>query len=317
MNWELSKEEIRKFLSSRYYHNQGRKKNPWYYKKFHFSSLMFNDDTTKALIYFEMQHSGGAKDGAFLLFERNIKSTHGAHDSKWEITSRIVRHDSHPNKIADLLKKKKPKLYIRNGTCDLSAIIIGEPSLTQNMICWFLNNLGFDIIETFSLEDGPEVLKKCKVPRIIVIMVDRGNEALWRIKDVVEIFNNRQLLPPGIMAWSENDNSTHVEVAMDMGANSFIGSEETAEDLIKAIWKTANAIKYLPPRLVQKMKKMKLMIKKSLTDREDSILVSIQLGSTNEEVADELYIGKHTVENSIKPICEKMGVTNREELYRL
>jgi DNA-binding NarL/FixJ family response regulator len=118
------------------------------------------------------------------------------------------------------------------------------------------------------------------------------------------------------MAWSECDNFTHVETAMINGANSFIGGKETDKDLIRAIWKTADKVNNLPPRLAGKLKKIKLLVKE-LSDRERSIFSLIQLGLSNDETAYKLGLKKHSVENSIKIICEKMGVNNREELYCL
>jgi DNA-binding NarL/FixJ family response regulator len=212
--------------------------------------------------------------------------------------------------------RKKRQIFERNGTIDLDAVIIGEPSLTQNMIRRFLTDRDFEIIKTVSLEDGLKTLEECDALRIVVIEIDKANDALVLIQSIEEIYNKRGIPKPGVMVWSEYDNFTHVETALINGANSFIGGKETDKDLIRAIWRTADKVNNLPPRLAGKMKKTKLLVKE-LSDRERSIFSMIQLGLSNDEIATKLGIKKHSVENNLKTICEKMGVTNREELYWL
>jgi DNA-binding NarL/FixJ family response regulator len=187
------------------------------------------------------------------------------------------------------------------------------------MICRFLTDRDFSIVETLPLHDGQRIFERGGMPPMLVIMVDRGSAALDLIGNIEKSCSTRHIARPGILLWSEYDNFTHVTSAWGNGAvpRSFIGREETAEDLITAIWKTVEGTRYLPSRLAKKINKIAPVIREKLSDREKEIFTAVQLGLTNDAIADRLGIKRHSVENALKGIYEKMGVNSREELYRL
>lgn len=57
-------------------------------------------------------------------------------------------------------------------------------------------------------------------------------------------------------------------------------------------------------------------IEKSLTEREQEILNLISLGLESSEIAEKLFISKHTVKTHRKNLMKKIGVTNGAELMR-
>lgn len=57
-------------------------------------------------------------------------------------------------------------------------------------------------------------------------------------------------------------------------------------------------------------------IEKSLTEREQEILNLISLGLESSEIAEKLFISKHTVKTHRKNLMKKIGVNNGAELMR-
>lgn len=52
-------------------------------------------------------------------------------------------------------------------------------------------------------------------------------------------------------------------------------------------------------------------MKYHLTERENSVLLNLAQGLTNEEIADKLHISVHTVKAHLEAIYDKLSVSNR------
>ena len=60
----------------------------------------------------------------------------------------------------------------------------------------------------------------------------------------------------------------------------------------------------------------KLQTSATLSDREVEIIELITTGLTNEQIATQLAISKHTVDNHISNVLKKTGTDNRVALVR-
>lgn len=56
---------------------------------------------------------------------------------------------------------------------------------------------------------------------------------------------------------------------------------------------------------------------KSLTERENQVVVLTLQGMTNKDMARQLFISEHTVKTHLRNICGKFGVTRKKELLHL
>jgi DNA-binding CsgD family transcriptional regulator len=56
---------------------------------------------------------------------------------------------------------------------------------------------------------------------------------------------------------------------------------------------------------------------KSLTERENQVVILTLQGMTNKDIARQLFISEHTVKTHLKNICNKFGVTRKKELLHL
>ena len=61
---------------------------------------------------------------------------------------------------------------------------------------------------------------------------------------------------------------------------------------------------------------LNIQTEKNLTDREKEVLKLIALGLESNEIAETLFISKHTVKTHRKNLMKKIGVNNGAELMR-
>lgn len=109
-----------------------------------------------------------------------------------------------------------------------------------------------------------------------------------------------------------------VFAALEAGASSYILKTSNAAAIADAIRNTHKGISVLEPEVTGKMMlKMKTRTEKdlheSLTNREHEILLLMTEGKSNQEIADELFIGLKTVKTHVSNILSKLEVQDRTQ----
>ncbi len=161
-----------------------------------------------------------------------------------------------------------------------------------------------------------------KRPDVVVLDLDLGGEnGLDIIPHLVNGRGTRVLVLTGT-----RDNKLH-EMSILRGACGLVLKHEPAETLCKAIEKVHQGqlwldrattgrifIELSKPEPAQQRGKPKL---ESLTPRERDVVryVVLDPGADNHTIAGRLQIGEHTLRNHLSRIYDKLGVTNRLELY--
>lgn len=120
-----------------------------------------------------------------------------------------------------------------------------------------------------------------------------------------------------------------LDLAVFRGARGVLRKDASAEQVLKAIEKTAEGEIWLDRETLGRVftefmspkssKKLDPEIEKqeSLTGRERKIVHAIVEGSgaLNKVLAQRLFISEHTLRNHLTAIYQKLGVSNRLELY--
>lgn len=104
--------------------------------------------------------------------------------------------------------------------------------------------------------------------------------------------------------------------AIEAGATSYILKTASANDIIAAINKAYHGEATIDPKVTQKMMSQLRKPKElhdDLTQRELEVLKLIGQGKTNQEIANELYIGIKTVKTHVSHIFEKLQVSDRTQ----
>ncbi|MGO9750737.1 MAG: DNA-binding response regulator [Solirubrobacteraceae bacterium] len=89
------------------------------------------------------------------------------------------------------------------------------------------------------------------------------------------------------------------------GASGFVSKDLDAGEVISAVRKVAGGMTSFPPKLTQPAP--------LLSDREREVLELISAGSTNREIAQQLFLSPHTVKEHTSALYRKLGARNRAD----
>jgi len=121
---------------------------------------------------------------------------------------------------------------------------------------------------------------------------------------------------PGVrvIAFSMFDQDQAVQQMRNAGASGYIMKNSSLQVLLEAIRTVASGKEYFDASLLVKPAESKEFI--PLSAREAEILRMIGQGKTSQEIADELFIGKSTVDTHRKNILRKMNAQGKTDLLR-
>ncbi|MCJ8006111.1 response regulator [Lederbergia wuyishanensis] len=106
--------------------------------------------------------------------------------------------------------------------------------------------------------------------------------------------------------------------ALEAGATSYILKTSTASEIADAVRATYKGQSVLEPEVTGKMmarmkERNKPLLHENLTNREYEILLLIAEGKTNQEIAEELFIGLKTVKTHVSNILSKLEIQDRTQ----
>ncbi|MGF1486873.1 MAG: response regulator [Prochloraceae cyanobacterium] len=185
---------------------------------------------------------------------------------------------------------------------------------------------------------GLKALLKLEDCLEIVGEADNGKSAIERVaqlKPNVVLMDVRMPIMDGVAATKEIarnfpatkilvlttfDDDDYVIRAIKYGASGYLLKDTPSEELVKAIQAVDKGYTQLGPGLVEKVINNSAVSKpkpppgwSELTPRELEILRSIAAGSSNAEIAKELYISQKTVKNHVTNILRRLEVRDRTQ----
>jgi DNA-binding NarL/FixJ family response regulator len=109
----------------------------------------------------------------------------------------------------------------------------------------------------------------------------------------------------------------YLQQALAAGADGYLLKEDADRDLFSAIDNIRRGRTYLSPRLAGEiLGKRPPQKDESLSERELEVLRLICAGSSNREVAEQLFISTRTVESHRARIMAKLGLRSTADLVR-
>lgn len=100
--------------------------------------------------------------------------------------------------------------------------------------------------------------------------------------------------------------------AIETGATGYLLKDTPREDLFAAIRNAAEGKSPLAPAVASRlMQRMRSPVEEALSAREIEVLGLVAQGTSNKQIAKELWIGETTVKSHLLHIYEKLGVTDR------
>lgn len=163
------------------------------------------------------------------------------------------------------------------------------------------------------------LLKKVKCDLIVLDIAMPEMDGLTALKQISRLFPQIKVLVLSML----ND-FIHFEKAKSLGAAGFMSKEDAGDELSRAIQKILSGKMYIAPsvnqllaeRQVNNMDVTNAQSVEILTKRERQILAMIARGMTSKEIALDLKISIHTVENHRANLSEKLGSKNIASLVQ-
>jgi DNA-binding NarL/FixJ family response regulator len=116
------------------------------------------------------------------------------------------------------------------------------------------------------------------------------------------------------------EDAKRIKTLTEANANGYISKNAEKTELLKAIKTILDGENYFSPRIKQVLMEAMFSEKSkpevSLSKREIEVLKLIAQEFTTQEIADKLFLSKHTIESYRKNLISKLGVRNLAGLTR-
>jgi DNA-binding NarL/FixJ family response regulator len=150
-------------------------------------------------------------------------------------------------------------------------------------------------------------------PDLIVIDYESANFSIEGLVQVVKKYPKANLL-----AITDFKSNAMIAKALNAGVKSHLLKDCDQDEIIEAIYKTANGEQFMCGKIVSAVldEKGPAAIASyncdgiNISEREMEIIKCIAEGLSNKEVADKLFLSTHTVTTHRKNIMAKLGVNN-------
>ena len=192
-----------------------------------------------------------------------------------------------------------------------------HPVLRAGIKRVIMGQTGFqNIIEAETGDRALELIMQ-KQPDIAVLDIQMPGVTGMQIAEKLE---NADLKTSIILLTMFDDKNIFLK-ALELGVKGYILKDSTESEIAEAVNKVAEGEFYLCPRLSALLVKDKSKMKnknlfKQLTESEIKILSLVAELKSNDEIADELYISKRTVENHKTSISKKLNLPSSKNLLK-
>lgn len=162
-----------------------------------------------------------------------------------------------------------------------------------------------------------EAIRKALDGDFDVVVLDISMPGRGGLEVLQQLKSQKPKLP--VLVLSMHPEEQYALRVLKAGAAGYLTKESVTEELIDAIRKVSNGMKYVSPDLAQEIafaldSDTERPIEETLSDREFQVLCMIASGKTPREIAEELSLSVKTVSTYRSRILEKMRMKSSAEL---
>ena len=161
--------------------------------------------------------------------------------------------------------------------------------------------------------NGEELLKLVRLKQPKVVLCDIRMPKLDGIEATKTIL--KEFPHTKVVAFTMFDQEGAVQQMLDAGAKGYILKNSSLDVVLEAIRTVTLGKTYYDKKIVVQ-ETQKNNSKSVLSTREREILQLISKGHTSHQIANELFIGKSTVDTHRKNMIRKLGLSGAGELLR-
>ena len=195
----------------------------------------------------------------------------------------------------------------------IRVMVVDDHEMVRLGLCSYLETA--DDLEVVGQADcGSKAVEMARELKPDVILMDLIMEGGTGIEATEQI--KTELPATQIIILTSYVDEKLVFPALEAGALSYILKTSQAEELAEAIRRAVRQESVIEPKVAAKMLTLirddsEQLPHNELTPREMEVLKLIGEGKTNQEIADELFIGIKTVKAHVSNVLSKLGVEDR------
>lgn len=192
-------------------------------------------------------------------------------------------------------------------------VIDDHDVVRKGVIAYLETEAEFQVIgEASSGEEGVEVVLKQNPDVVLMDLIMENGDGIEATKRIKEVIPDCKV----IVLTSYYDDKRIFPV-LEAGAFSYLLKTASAEEIVSAIKKAYHGENVIEPKVAHKVmtrfQGKQTTLHDQLTDRELEVLICLANGATNQEIADQLFIGIKTVKTHVSNILRKLQVNDRTQ----
>ncbi|PRI12061.1 response regulator [Leucobacter massiliensis] len=177
--------------------------------------------------------------------------------------------------------------------------------------------------------DGRDAVAEAARLRPDVVLMDIRMPELDGIAATRQICDDPELASTRVLILTTFEEDEYVVSALRAGASGFIGKGAEPEDIVRAVRAVHAGDALLSPAATRgliaryvlrdgpRLDHRELPALSELTEREREVFLLVARGRSNQDIADALYISRHTAKTHVNRIMTKLGAHDRAQLVIL
>lgn len=166
--------------------------------------------------------------------------------------------------------------------------------------------------EGSSGKEAIELVKKHDPDVVLMDLIMENGNGIEATAEIMKHYPNKKII---ILTSFYDDEQ--VFPAIEAGAFSYLLKTAKATEITEAIKKAYQGVNVIEPKVASKMmnrfRSQEKLLHDDLTEREMDVLLCLGDGLTNQEIAEELFIGIKTVKTHVSNILSKLDVADRTQ----
>ncbi|MBU5594013.1 response regulator transcription factor [Amphibacillus sp. MSJ-3] len=192
-------------------------------------------------------------------------------------------------------------------------VIDDHDVVRKGVIAYLETEDDFQVIgEACSGNEGVEIVLEKKPDVVLMDLIMENGNGIEATKQIKTVFPDCKV----IVLTSYYDDKQIFPV-LEAGAFSYLLKTASAEEIVSAIKKAYHGENVIEPkvahRVMNRFQGKQLTLHDQLTERELEVLICLANGATNQEIADQLFIGIKTVKTHVSNILRKLDVHDRTQ----
>jgi len=175
-----------------------------------------------------------------------------------------------------------------------------------------------DIRVVAEARNGFDVLEQCAKHKVDIVIMDINMPEMDGVQATREVLKKYPAIK--ILGLSMYNDREYISDILKAGAMGYILKNTGKASLLDAIYSLGGGSNYLGEEVTKTLlngflkNRQAAQAMEKLSDREKEVLSCIATGRTTQEIADQLFISKNTVETHRKNLLYKLKARNTAEL---